>query len=332
MIEPRRQMRPSLSPELSQFATDVLHGLSAVPKRLSSKYFYDDEGSRLFQQIMALPEYYLTRCELEIFTLKADEIFAACAGKSSSLELIELGAGDGAKTAVLIERFTRLGADLSYSSVDISQQALDDLSARFSRRFPNLKIETHLGDYFEVLGKLPPADGERRRVVLFLGSNIGNFGRDASIGFFRRLRSVMNPGDLLLIGFDLEKDPAVILKAYDDSQGVTARFNLNLLNRINRELDADFDLRRFSHYAIYSPQESAARSFLISREKQSVRVGALERSFHFRPWEAIFMEISQKYSLAEIAALALESGYGVKQNFFDSQGYYCNSLWAVGRD
>ena len=139
----------------------------------------------------------------------------------------------------------------------------------------------------------------------------------------------MNGNDLLFIGFDLQKDPHVIVRAYDDSQGVTARFNLNLLQRINRELGGNFDLGKWSHYAIYNPDECSARSFLISREAQSVRIEALNRTFEFGSWEAVFMEISQKYSLANIAALATESGFEIKQNFFDSKDYYCDSLWSV---
>ena len=140
----------------------------------------------------------------------------------------------------------------------------------------------------------------------------------------------MNPNDLLFIGFDLQKDPHVIVRAYDDAMGVTAAFNLNLLKRINRELGADFDLEKFTHYAVYRPVECAARSFLISREKQNVFVKALNQSFEFDQWEAIFMEISQKYSLKMIEGLAQESGFEIKQNFYDSRNYYCNSLWRSG--
>jgi uncharacterized SAM-dependent methyltransferase len=164
-------------------------------------------------------------------------------------------------------------------------------------------------------------------VLLFLGSNIGNFSREHSLSFFRDLHSVMNKDDLLFIGFDLQKDPHIIVRAYDDAQGVTARFNLNLLARINRELGANFDLDKFSHYAIYSPLECAARSFLISRERQTVHIEALGRDFAFGQWEAVFMEISQKYSLEMIETLAGESGFVVEQNFFDSKCYYTDSLW-----
>jgi dimethylhistidine N-methyltransferase len=321
-------MQTTTAPELSQFAQDVLDGLMSTPRSLSSKYFYDDEGSRLFRQIMELPEYYLTRSEFEIFTEQADDIFKAFANGSNAFDLIELGAGDGTKTAVLVSKFLEHNAAITYSPIDISQEALDALSSKFTAEFPTLKMETRRGDYFRILETLKNAGG-RRKVLLFLGSNIGNFRREQSVDFFRQLRAVMNENDLLFVGFDLLKDPHVIVRAYDDSKGVTAAFNLNLLRRVNRELGANFDLDKWSHYAIYRPVECAARSFLISRESQSVRIDALDRAFEFEPWEAVFMEISQKYDLRDINDLARESGFDVKQNFFDSKNYYCDSLWQV---
>ena len=319
-------MQASSTPELSQFAADVLAGLTATPKQLSSKYFYDDEGSRLFQEIMKLPEYYLTRCELEIFQTQYDEIFRSFANGGDAFDLIELGAGDGTKTAILVSHFLERGADISYSPIDISQEALDALSNKFSREFPALKMETRNGDYFKILKSLKNGEG-RRKVLLFLGSNIGNFTHEQSVDFFRSLRAVMNDDDLLFIGFDLQKDPHVIVRAYDDSAGVTAEFNLNLLRRMNRELGADFDLDNWTHYAVYRPVARSARSFLISREKQSVFIKALNRSFDFEQWEAVFVEISQKYTLKMIEDVARESGFEIKQNFFDSRTYYCDSLW-----
>jgi len=319
-------MQGSTTPELTTFAKDVLRGLSGTPKTLSSKYFYDDEGSRLFQGIMKLPEYYLTGCEHEIFSTQTTAIFDAFVNGDRKFDLIELGAGDGTKTAVLIEHFLRKGADISYSPIDISQEALDFLAAKFSAEFPSLNIQPRNGDYLRILGSLRNGNG-RRKVLLFLGSNIGNFNREQAREFFQDLRGVMSENDLLFIGFDLQKDPRVIVRAYDDDKGVTAAFNLNLLKRINRELDADFDLEKFSHYAVYRPVECAARSFLISRERQIVHIAALDRTFHFEQWEAIFMEISQKYNLRMIDEMARESGFEVKQNFFDSRNYYCDSLW-----
>ena len=314
--------------ELSQFASDVLTGLSAKPKYLSSKYFYDDEGSRLFQEIMKLPEYYLTGCEMEIFTSQASDIHDALANGDGRFDLIELGAGDGTKTAVLIDHFLARKADITYSPIDISQEALDALTATFTARFPDLRMDARQGDYFKILRSLREMSS-RRKVLLFLGSNIGNFDREQAVSFFRSLREAMRNDDLLLIGFDLQKDPHVIAAAYDDGEGVTAKFNLNLLTRINRELGGDFDADKFLHYANYRPNEGSARSFLISREDQTVTIDAVGKSFDFKQWEPVFMEISQKYSMEMIGSLARDSGFDIKQNFFDSHKYYCNSLWRV---
>jgi len=319
-------MQSSQSPELDQFAADVLAGLSSTPKALSSKYFYDDEGSRLFREIMKLPEYYLTGCEEEIFETQASDIYRSFANGDNAFDLIELGAGDGTKTAILIDHFLKQSADISYSPIDISQEALDALTEKFNREFPSLRMDAMNGDYFKILGGLKNGGG-RRKVLLFLGSNIGNFSREQSVDFFRSLRGVMNENDLLFVGFDLQKDPHVIATAYDDAAGVTARFNLNLLARINRELGGHFDLDKFCHYANYRPIEGSARSFLISKERQTVLIDALQSALEFDQWEAVFMEISQKYSRKMIEDLAAESGFEIKQNFYDAKGYYCDSLW-----
>lgn len=319
-------MKSSTTAKYSTFAEDVLKGLTSTPKTLSSKYFYDDEGSRLFQEIMKLPEYYPTRAEFEIFSEQTTEIYRAFTEGVSSFDLIELGAGDGTKTAVLIDYFLKRNADFTYSPIDISEEALDSLSNRFTEKFPCLRIKGRNGDYFQILKSLKNGSG-KREIILFLGSNIGNFNRDQAVDFFRQLRGVMNEEDRLFIGFDLQKDPRVIVRAYDDPQGVTAAFNLNLLKRINCELGANFDLDKFSHYAVYRPVESAARSFLISREKQSVRIDALNRSFEFEQWEAIFVEISQKYSLSMIEELARESGFEIERNFINEKHFYLDSLW-----
>ena len=319
-------MGSTTSPELSQFAEDVLRGLSSTPKQLSSRYFYDDEGSRLFMEIMKLPEYYPTRAEMKIFTERTDAICEAFTLGANGLDIIELGAGDGTKTAVLIDHLLNQDVDFTYQPIDISQEANDALSAKFRDRFPELRIAPHTGDYFKVLDTLKNENG-RRKVILFLGSNIGNFLRDNAVAFFRSLRNVMNENDRLFIGFDMQKDPRTIVAAYDDKRGITAAFNLNLLRRINRELEADFDLNKFSHYAQYRPMECAARSFLISREKQTVTIKALNRSFNFEQWEAIFMEISQKYTHAMIDELSGDGGFEIEREFYNEEDFYIDSLW-----
>lgn len=317
-------MQTAIKP--NTFAEDVSKGLSSNPKFLSSKYFYDDEGSRLFQEIMRLPEYYLTRAETEIFETQRAEIFRAFAENAREFDLIELGAGDGTKTSLLVEFFLKQRAAFRYVPIDISAEALNFLTDKFKTQFPDLSMQPEQGDYFRTLETFQ-SRSEKRKIVLFLGSNIGNFSRDQAVAFFKDLRRVMNPNDLLFIGFDLQKDPRQIRQAYDDASGVTARFNLNLLVRINRELGANFSVKDFSHYATYHPIDGAARSFLISRRAQTVRVEALNESFEFAAWEPIFMEISQKYTLPMIEDLARASGFAVSEYFFDAQKFYTNALW-----
>ncbi len=308
------------------FAQDVFEGLTDDPKHLSSKYFYDDEGSRLFQKIMKLPEYYLTRSEQEIFREQTEDIYTAFQGDQSEFDLIELGAGDGTKTSLLVEHFLRRKCKFRYVPIDISSEALNFLTKKFRSEFPNLDIQTEQGDYFKTLETFHEKT-DKRKIILFLGSNIGNFSEEQALGFFKHLREVMNNNDLIFIGFDLHKNPKTILNAYDDSLNVTARFNLNLLKRINRELDANFETDNFLHYAGYHPLERAARSFLISQKKQTVEIKALDRKFEFEQWEPIFMEVSQKYNLEMIETLANKSGFEIIKNFFDENRFYTNSLW-----
>jgi dimethylhistidine N-methyltransferase len=315
--------------EKNTFAEDILKGLSSNPKFIPSKYFYDDEGARLFQKITELPEYYLTRAETEIISTQTEQIFNVFKQKSKDAEtfdLIELGTGDGRKTAILIDFFLKQNTNLFYFPIDISPRTLSTLAENFRRKFPKLQIEPKFGDYFQVLKDFKP-NPTRRKILLFLGSNIGNFSYEQSIEFLKKLRRLMRKGDFLFIGFDLQKDPRLILRAYDDSQGITAEFNLNLLRRINKELGGNFDIKKFSHYATYSPIDCAVRSFLISLENQSVFIEYLQRSFDFAKWEAIFTEISQKYSLQLIEQLATRSKFEIQQNFFDSKRYFVDSLW-----
>ena len=319
-------MQTSSAAKQDTFAEDVDKGLSANPKFLSSKYFYDDEGSRLFQEIMKLPEYYLTRSEYEIFSKQTEEIFTAFEADSAGFDLIELGAGDGSKTSLLIDYFLKRNADFRYVPVDISAEALNFLTEKFHKQFPCLDIQIEQGDYFKTLGTFSEKS-DKKKIILFLGSNIGNFSEQKALEFFRELRNVMNECDFLFIGFDLHKNPKTILNAYDDSQGITAKFNLNLLKRINRQLGANFNIEEFSHYASYHPLERAARSFLISQKDQTVIIKSLGKTFEFKKWEPIFMEVSQKYGEKMIENLAAESSFTVARNFYDENKFYLNSLW-----
>ncbi|MGI9056717.1 MAG: L-histidine N(alpha)-methyltransferase [Pyrinomonadaceae bacterium] len=319
-------MQSASEKKQNTFAEDVLEGFSSDPKFISSKYFYDDEGSRLFQEIMKLPEYYLTRSEHEIISQQTGEIFKAFEAGETGFDLIELGAGDGLKTAILVDYFLKQEAVFRYVPIDISAEALHCLTDKFSAEFPELNIKPEQGDYFKTI-KTFSDKSDKKKIILFLGSNIGNFSESQAMHFFKDLRNVMNEHDYLFIGFDLHKNPKTILNAYDDSQGVTAKFNLNLLKRINRQLDADFNIEEFSHYASYHPLERAARSFLISQKDQTVTIKSLGKTFEFKKWEPIYMEVSQKYSEKIINDLARESGFKVVKHFFDENKFYLDSLW-----
>lgn len=308
------------------FAEDVLTGLSSNPKFLSSKYFYDDEGSRLFQEIMKVPDYYLTRSEYEIFSRQTEDIFEAFEADAAEFDLIELGTGDGAKTSVLVDYFLKQNADFCYVPIDISSEALNFLNEKFKKQFPDLDMQTEQGDYFKTLETFKKKS-DKKKIILFLGSNIGNFSEEQALEFFKHLREMMNEKDFIFIGFDLHKNPETILRAYSDSLGVTKKFNLNLLKRINRELGGNFNVEEFKHYASYHPTERAARSFLISQIDQTVFIEALNKEFEFQQWEPIFMEVSQKYNLEMIGKVARESGFEVVKNFFDESRFYTNSLW-----
>ncbi len=309
---------------IDQFASEVLEGLSAPSRSLSSKWFYDKRGSALFQAIMAMPEYYLTDAEREIYQRIGPDLLKYV---GPSFDLIELGAGDGTKTQHLIETFIEGGADFAYRPIDISSHALKTLGELIHLRWPAQAFLPLEGDYFAALDRLGTGRDDRRRLVLFPGANIGNFTPPFATAMLRRLRSFLRPGDLLLTGFDLKKDPAAILAAYDDPTGHTAAFNLNLLSRINRELGGDFDLDCWFHRETYDPESGAARSALVAKEAQTVRIGKLEQTFTFAEGEAIAVEISQKYSPEEIDRMAGQAGYSKVENFFDERSWFVDALW-----
>lgn len=307
-----------------EFARHVLEGLSAQQKSLSSRYFYDDRGDKLFQAIMASPEYYLTDCEFEILREQGG-VIARELVEGGACEFIELGSGDGQKIGLLLDALHRRSSDWVYRPVDISDHSLELLASNLLPERPWLRLDPIHGNYHELLRDLPP--GERRRVFMFLGSNLGNFGRQGSVDFLKLVRGAMAPGDALLIGLDLKKDPQVILAAYNDAAGHTRDFNLNLLARINRELGGDFDLDRFEHRPEYDPESGAARSYLASRVRQSVFIAALDRRFDFEAGERIFMEVSQKYDAAMIDELCAQSGFEPAAAFYDSRGWFTDQVW-----
>lgn len=304
-----------------QFATDVAAGLGAPEKYLSSRYFYDERGDRLFQAIMASPEYYLTTAEHEIFAEQHEAIIEQF---EPGADIIELGAGDASKTRLLLAEHIRRGK-FCYRPIDISGNSLAGLQQRMKGWLPDLEVIPLVGEYLEALKHLPEQGS--RRVFMFLGSNIGNFIPAGAAEFLAKIRGHMSAADRLMIGFDLKKDPRVILAAYNDAAGHTRSFNLNLLRRINWELDGDFDLEQFAHYACYDPQTGACKSYLVSRRQQSVDLKKLGERFEFAAGESIFMEISQKYSMAELQELAYKSGFEVQASFTDARRFFADQLW-----
>lgn len=311
-----------------EFAEDVREGLSSEPKFLHSKYFYDQKGDDLFRQIMSLDEYYLTDCEMEIIARNEKEFISIFSEGNKPFDLIEFGCGDGSKTKVLLKYFLDNDVSFTYMPVDISSNVLEKLLLDVRKNLPKLKIKPICDDYFHALEELNKVD-LNKKVIFFLGSNIGNFRGDNAIPFLKHLNADMREMDQLLIGFDLKKDPDIILKAYNDKKGVTREFNYNLLDRINKELGGDFNRAAFNHYPTYDPVNGEALSYLVSKKVHEVRIEKLGQSFSFDKWEPIFMEVSQKYSLDDIEHLAHHAGFKVKKNFFDRRNYFTDSLWLL---
>lgn len=307
----------------SSLASDVQEGLLRTPRKLPSKYFYDARGDELFQAIMRMPEYYLTDCEYEILETHRQDILDHIG--HHRFELAELGAGDGYKTKVLLRHFLEQDMDFRYCPVDISGNVLRELEESLQSELPDLAFNCLQGDYFKMLEELQ-CRSDAPKVILFLGANIGNMTREEALVFLQRIRANMHPEDRLLIGFDLKKDPDIILQAYNDPAGITAAFNLNLLRRINRELAANFDLDQFRHWETYNPMTGATKSYIVSTQHQTVTIGALQRSFTFAAWEAIDVELSQKYSLPEVESLLAEANLTPEQHFQDQRNYFLDTL------
>lgn len=310
----------------TEFAKDTLKGLTAQNKFLYPKYFYDNNGSRIFQRIMRMPEYYLTRCELDIFTRQSEKIAEAILSQPACFDLIELGPGDGLKSKVLLKELQQRSSHFRYVPIDISRHAIGHLVGMLREDIPDLPIKEQTGDYFQIMHEMIQGNGTRK-VILFLGSNIGNFSPDELDDFLSRLASLTAAGDQVLIGFDLKKSPDIIHGAYDDPHGHTRDFNLNHLVRINRELDADFNPDKFSHHATYNPVTGGMESYLLSKCAQKVCLGKLDKIITFRPWESIFMEMSKKFDINEIEDLAGNYGFEAVQHFTDDRDYFADSLW-----
>lgn len=304
------------------FAKDVDKGLSKNRKSLPSRYFYDEKGDELFVKIMNMPEYYLTDAELEVFNDQTSELIKSFGMNGEHFEVVELGAGDGLKVVNLLKQLN--GSNFTYAPIDISKNAIRQLRNRLIGEIPNLDFDGKQGEYFEVLDSLKDVG---KKVILFLGSNIGNLADSRAHKFMLKISDSMNPHDKLLIGFDLKKDPKVIENAYNDAQGYTREFNLNLLRRMNRELGANFTIENFEHEPKYNSKTGAALSYLVSLEDQTVRIQATGNSYKFKKGEQIHTEISRKYDLETIEKIAKDTGLIVKQTFYDSQKYFIDVLF-----
>ena len=327
------QLTKENSPEASrseQLALDVLMGFTSDPKYLPPIHFYDAKGSEIFQKIMSSKDYYLTECELEIIKDHGEEIISKF-DASKKLQVVELGAGDGYKTRHLIEKILNKKMDLTFSPIDISKRALEDLAENFEKSFKDIKVQGLQGEYFQSLRWLS-AQPSCQRLVLFLGSNIGNFKRPQAEVFLKTLWNVLQDGDYVLIGADLKKDIDKMLWAYNDREGYTKEFNLNLLGRINRELGANIDIKKFQHFGTYNVKLGAMESFLVSLEKQEIEISALNRKFQFKAFESIHVESSYKYLISEMREMANHAGFGMDQVFLDSKKYFADFLLKVNKN
>lgn len=310
------------SNRLAAFARDVHRGLTAHPKHLPCCYFYDAEGALLFEEICTLPEYYLTRAEREILQARATEVIDRFPTPPT---LVELGSGSAAKTRLLIEACLRRHGTLRYVPIDICRPMLEQSSRQLLQEYPGLEILALAAEYHDGLRHLQTL-GAGPKLILWLGSNIGNFDRPDAVRFLREVRDTMAADDALLVGIDLRKERTLLERAYDDSQGVTADFNLNLLVRINRELGGHFDLDTFEHRAIYNEGPGRIEMYLVSKQEQQVRIENLDLRVALSAGEAIHTENSYKYSLAEIESLAAASSLQITSQWFDDRRQFSVNL------
>lgn len=305
---------------------DTLLGLTKPHKALHSKYLYDENGSDLFNQITRHPDYYLTGCELEILSTHASSILDMIG--NACFNLIELGPGEGIKTTVLMRHFLKKRVDFTYLPIDISEKYLQHLRRKLLQEHSGFSIAPVQGDYMSGLAWVTK-HVKGRNIVLFLGSSIGNFDLIGAEHFLISLHDQLKKGDLLLIGFDLKKSISILLKAYDDSEGLTRSFNLNLLKRINHELGGEFDLNTFYHHATYNVYTGAMESYLISSIEQTIPIRSLQQSIVFEAFEPIHVEYSYKYLIPQIRDLAENTGFNMLAQYQDSKKYFIDSLWEV---
>jgi len=314
---------PALNAQIDeQVASAVREGLTACPKRLPPWLFYDATGSRLFDRITELPEYYLTRTERSILTAHAAAMVALVA-QGERLRIAELGAGSADKTRLLLAAAVQQQGTLLYEPVDVSATALDAARERIEREIPEVMVAPQVMDYTHRLQLEPVSE---RRLVLYIGSSIGNFEPHQALRLLQRLHASLSPGDSLLLGVDLVKEDSILLAAYDDAAGVTAAFNKNMLVRLNRELAADFDPSAFMHRAVWNASESRIEMHLESRRAQRVRLAALDLEIDFAAGESIHTENSYKYAPGQAESLLSDAGFAPAATWTDAQGWFAVCL------
>ena len=309
---------------INNFSDDVKTGLTSEPKYLPFVYFYDHIGSQLFEKICELPEYYLTRTETDILETNADDIASQFPEETV---LVELGSGNSTKTRILIEAFLEHQGLAYYTPIDVSSQMLEESSYSLLKAYPSLEINAIAARYNEGLHQLN-IQKEQQKLITWLGSSIGNFDRLEVNTLLRQMQKEMFARDRLLIGIDLQKDKTIIENAYNDTQGVTAEFNLNLLKHVNRELGGDFNLENFDHQAVYNEEIGRIEMYLVSNSNQKVFISELDLEISFAANETIHTENSFKYSLDDIDMLADETGLYVEQQWFDSARHFSLNLFA----
>ena len=308
-----------------EFYRDVIAGLTMEAKRLPSKYFYDKAGDRIFQEIMQCPEYYLTACEMDIFRNQSDKLVEQIKNENKAIDVIELGPGDCAKSVHLLHALQQAGIKFTYVPVDISANIIAQLQHSLPQILPGITVKGIVADYYLGLPQAADPRTQRRKIILCLGGNTGNMTIENSHAFYKRLRMGLEPGDRTIIGFDLVKHPAIIRAAYDDKQGITSRFNLNLLKRMNRELQTDFNTSKFEHYCCYEPATGACKSWLVCLEDMKVRFRDITISFTRH--ESIWMEISQKYTMEQVSAFAQRNGFRQLKCLLDSKKWFTDAVW-----
>lgn len=305
-------------------ATAVCEGLLSRPKRLPSWLFYDTAGSRLFDEITRIPEYYLTRTERTILEAHAGEIVSRT-GEGEAVRIIELGAGSAEKTTLLLEAAVERQDTVFYEPVDVSAMALIEAQMRLEAQIPGVLVCPRVADYTRGL-ELDSTLPSERRLVLYIGSSIGNYEPAEACEVLTHVREALNPRDCLLLGVDLVKDESLLVSAYDDAAGVTAAFNRNILVRLNRELDADFDPQGFEHRAAWNPDESRMEMHLVSRVEQTVWLPGLDLRVNFFEGESIHTENSYKYEPGQAEAMVATAGFTAETTWIDPQGWFAVCL------